>query len=470
VATNGIVRYDGQGLHALDAGFSNPWALVNALCLFDDGSGEALFVGGALLQVGGTGSSTLAKWDGSSWSAPMASPPSVVQHLAVFDDGTGPKLHMAGSNPPYNTTPMIWQWNGSAWVRLGDLGADLGWPASDVRCMKVLDTGSGPALYAAGFVAAYPDYAGFVARWNGETWDALPLLQYLVPDSYYGLIGIGFVYGLEVFPSGTSLQIHASGDIRAAPLDQIARFDGVAWRSLPQSPAASRYRANGLVRVPGPAGGHLVMGMDYPPSTDPGLLSWDGSAWATLHTGTVKALTSVSNFAIASAWSGIGTSNFTQTIGWVDPPLSLPGAVGAATAAPSASLRISGSSASFQEVSQTTPFALEVVPPPGLVTAQPFALALLAGRPTPWTALDFGSGLGTLAFAPPGFPGADPATAWLVSTTPLLPAWLSAPSAPWTLANLVLPSPSTFTVQGFMQDPTAPLGIAVTNGIIVHQP
>src|SRR5215212_2614337 len=42
---------------------------ISAMIVFDDGSGPALYAGGAFTAAGGTNASRVARWDGTSWSA-----------------------------------------------------------------------------------------------------------------------------------------------------------------------------------------------------------------------------------------------------------------------------------------------------------------------------------------------------------------------------------------------------------------
>ena len=42
---------------------------VNSLLEFDDGSGPALYVGGAFTRAGSVLAPRIARWDGASWSA-----------------------------------------------------------------------------------------------------------------------------------------------------------------------------------------------------------------------------------------------------------------------------------------------------------------------------------------------------------------------------------------------------------------
>lgn len=56
---------------------------------WDDGTGEALYVGGTFLAAGCTHAANIARWDGSTWSALGAGVDDTVSALAVFDDGSG---------------------------------------------------------------------------------------------------------------------------------------------------------------------------------------------------------------------------------------------------------------------------------------------------------------------------------------------------------------------------------------------
>src|SRR5262245_5072619 len=70
-------------------------ARINAMAVFDDGSGPALYCGGDFTQAGGLAVSGIACWDGA-WSyvgSGANDPFEEVNDLAVHDDGSGPKLY-----------------------------------------------------------------------------------------------------------------------------------------------------------------------------------------------------------------------------------------------------------------------------------------------------------------------------------------------------------------------------------------
>lgn len=108
-----VMGYDGASFFSVGGGVqrgTSPVSQVLALEVFDDGSGEALYIGGRFDQsVSGMPMFAVAKWDGSTLSAvgagfPM---PNEVRDLAVYDDGHGPALYAVGTFPADTLgTPM----------------------------------------------------------------------------------------------------------------------------------------------------------------------------------------------------------------------------------------------------------------------------------------------------------------------------------------------------------------------------
>ena len=94
---------------------------VNALGVFDDGTGPALYVGGSFVDAGGVTVSNLARWDGASWSDVGGGVNPSVLALAVFDDGTGPALYVGGRFTLAGGIPAegIARWDGTRWSALG---------------------------------------------------------------------------------------------------------------------------------------------------------------------------------------------------------------------------------------------------------------------------------------------------------------------------------------------------------------
>jgi len=145
--------------------------------VFDDGSGPALYAGGAFDTAGNVQANGIAKWDGSSWSALGSGLGfgqnsilhfDIIRSLIAYNDGTGPALFagghfsLAGNN--------IMKWNGTTWSNM-NCGVYGGFGS-----LQVFDDGTGPALYAGteGFIVPPPGGCGLslggslgnVAKWT----------------------------------------------------------------------------------------------------------------------------------------------------------------------------------------------------------------------------------------------------------------------------------------------------------------
>jgi len=252
----GIARWDGSDWSAVGGssgvGLGDPFNSgdeVRALAVFDGGSGPALYAGGAFGSAGGVDIGFgIARWNGSEWS-PLTSPDGnglagPVEALAVFDDGSGPALYVGGhftfgAGVEAEIVNNIVRWDGQEWSPLpgpsgnGVTHIEDGFiPSviiSRVRALRVFDDGTGPALYVGGqFDSAGGVATVGVARWDGSTWSAVPGLT-SSPCS------CGGVWALSVFDDGTGPALYAGGSLASAGdtvLNGIARWDGSSWRDL----------------------------------------------------------------------------------------------------------------------------------------------------------------------------------------------------------------------------------------------
>ncbi|MBX3374810.1 MAG: hypothetical protein KF817_13345 [Phycisphaeraceae bacterium] len=263
---------------------------VRTALTWDDGTGEALYVGGLFSVAGCTRARSVVRWDGTTWTALGEGVPSTVYALAVFDDGLGggPALCAGGQFTTAGGAPaaFIARWDGTTWSPLGE-GMN-----GRVNALTVHDdgTGRGPALYAAGqFTTAGGIPASRIARWDGSTWSP-------VSDG----IG-GVVHALNVFDdgSGSGPALYAGGTFGTAggmPASRIARWDGSTWSPLSSgvdgavSALAVIDHGTGDGPVLYAGGGSSAAGF---PSAH-FVARWDGSDWSPLGAGTngpVNALT-----------------------------------------------------------------------------------------------------------------------------------------------------------------------------------
>ncbi len=145
---------------------------ISALAVFDDGSGDALFAGGTFSTLDGLTVNGIAKWNGSTWSALSGPSGTGVEHyvyaLAVFDDGNGDALYVGGQFATAGGVAVdnIAKWNGTAWSPLtGPSGTGV---LTYVSALAVYGAGSGDSLYVGGaFTTAGGVTANNIARWDG---------------------------------------------------------------------------------------------------------------------------------------------------------------------------------------------------------------------------------------------------------------------------------------------------------------
>lgn len=155
---------EGFGLPGLDGE-------VNASVVFNDGTGDALYVGGQFSIAGDIMPANIAKWDGTNWS-PLGTwigggySPSV-SALTVFDDGGGPALYAGGgfTNASGVFARSVAKWDGTTWSALGP-GLN-----NRVLALTVFDDGSGPALYAGGFFTTAGGVGvNRIAKWSPRSY------------------------------------------------------------------------------------------------------------------------------------------------------------------------------------------------------------------------------------------------------------------------------------------------------------
>jgi hypothetical protein len=266
-----IVAWDGSSFRPLGSGGSGVNGEVHSLCVFDDGTGPALYVGGIFSIAGGSGASCVAKWNGTSWSTLGTGLGSYVYALAVYDDGSGPALYAGGAFTTATGAPgnYIARWNGSSWSALASSVGGI------VHALCAFDGGSGAELYAAGgFNDAGGNSASHVARWNGSSWSAL---------------GSGvdlFINTMCTHDDGSGTALIAGGTFFFAggvPAQRVARWNGSSWSALSDGIDEDVYALASYDDGAGPA---LYTGTLSPASNVLNYPSrWNGSSWTHLSSG-----------------------------------------------------------------------------------------------------------------------------------------------------------------------------------------
>ena len=252
-AARGIAKWDGASWSDV-GGHVTGSSSCNAMVIFDDGSGPALYAG----------LSGVSRWDGAQWTSTGLV--GSVEAMAVFDDGTGPALYVGGQSGytwPGGSASRIARFDGTSW---SGLGSGLN---GSVWALTVFDDGSGPSLYAGGaFTTAGGASANRIAKWDGTLWSAL---------------GSGVtttLRALAVFDDGNGPALYAGATFNfnagGQPMNGgIARWDGTTWSALP--PGANGATTLGTIDDgSGPVlyvSGGYTAGIGY-------LRRWDGSAWS----------------------------------------------------------------------------------------------------------------------------------------------------------------------------------------------
>ena len=266
-----IARWDGGRWSAVGGGLDGA---VLALTAFDEGSGTALFAGGYFTTAGGVRARGVARWDGSAWSAVGTGEgfDGVVNALVVYDDGTGPALYAGGDflRVDGRTAKHVARWDGTAWAPVAS-----GVPA-EVFCLHVFDDGKGPALYAGGDDFTPPGTPNnCVLKWDGRAWSRLST----------PLNGNAYAMATYDDGRGPALYIVGGLRVFGRPeTSNAVRWDGARFEALGAGLANTAFAATAFDAGDG-AGPRLVVGGQFSrPYGGPGdyLAQWDGRAWSPL--------------------------------------------------------------------------------------------------------------------------------------------------------------------------------------------
>lgn len=312
--TNGIAKWDGSAWSSVGGGITSNGGSVRSMLAFDDGSGTALFVGGNFSQVGGVNVTSIAKWDGTTWTA-AGSLSTWVRDMIVFDDarGGGPALYAGGS-----FSGGVAKWDGSAW-------ATVGTGMGGVNALAVYDEGQGfgPALYAGG---GFSDNAGRnnIARWDGISWTKVAN-------------GLNTeVRALATYNDGTGNKLYAGGQFTTRngtstpELRYIAQWSGTSWD--PVGDGMNLWIQDLIVFNDG-SGAALYAGGNFSAAGETGtagvvanrLAKWNGTAWSTAGFGdqgegvndTIRALETFDQVLYNGGdFSVAGTGAFERIAGW----------------------------------------------------------------------------------------------------------------------------------------------------------
>ncbi|MBK7643293.1 MAG: hypothetical protein IPJ19_09610 [Planctomycetes bacterium] len=302
VAANHIAKWDGANWSPLGSGTVG--ASIDALTVFDDGSGAQLYAGGSFQNAGGIIAENLARWNGSRWSAMATGMNGSIHALCAFDDGGGSALYAGGlfANADGQSVNHIARWNSNGWSPLGSGVIGSGLAATTVDALALFDGGSGTELVAAGaFTNAGGSAANHIARWNGTAWSTL---------------GVGVsapVAALQVFDDGSGSALFAGGEFSSAggvSMRAIARWDGANWSALAAGLGLGGAKVKALANFDDGHGDVLEVGGHFATAGGKSvnqLASWSSAGWAVVGRGldgTVSAVASYDNGAGLAIYAG----------------------------------------------------------------------------------------------------------------------------------------------------------------------
>jgi trimeric autotransporter adhesin len=304
IASNGMLygaehffRWNGNGWAGL--GLRN--GEVSSAVAFDNGSGPKLYVAGGFSAIGGVPAVGFAAWDGTRWSAPSALSSITIRKLRVLDAGTGPALYAANVRLSMKEHGVpdgsyVARWSGSAWQPLGE---PLYGIIDDIRDVAVYDGGTGPRIYAAG--------KGAVAAFDplSSAWTSV------------GELPLGVT--LKVHDDGSGSKLYVGGsfqNVGGAPATGVARWNGSTWSAVGLLIEGNQPRAlvqDWAVHDAG-NGPRLIAAGYFEHARQRGLAAWDGTTWTP-----VADLHSPASFpnAVASFDDGLGNGPDLWVAGYI---------------------------------------------------------------------------------------------------------------------------------------------------------
>jgi hypothetical protein len=265
VVHNGIAQRIGSSFVPLGSGIGDYGSGPIVRAITSLASGE-LVVGGWFPTAGGVATPALATWDGFAWASLGGGISKVfatpeVQRLHVAPNGD---LLVAGDFDHAGGVPVesLARWNGSAWSPVGSgLGSQLILPVIS----QVTTAGNGDVFVGGAFALGGFGSLDEVARYDGVAWQ---------------LIGTGDqpVRELVGLPNGDLLAAGRFTFVDGVPVGCVARWSNGVWSTVGGLGLTSSCQAECLRLLPG--GALLAAGRFEQNGTFFQFARWDGNAWS----------------------------------------------------------------------------------------------------------------------------------------------------------------------------------------------
>jgi hypothetical protein len=250
----------------------NPGPRLTVGAIFDEdgpgGNPARFFAGGDFSSVLGE-SVRIARWDGVEWTAIAGAPAIQADAMTVYDDGAGRALYVGAGRD-------IWRYSGASWSVVAIPGlSQYGGPLS----FAVLDPdGAGPErgeMFVRVSVGVYepsnPSSYSAIYGFNGAQWRPLPPLPRLFKLLAYDADGPGGPQPPALYAYGVGLRRYDNGHWTVLA-DQYMYHATVFTPQLPQPGAP-------LLCVSGAFGAVGLSGQTIPAAR---VAAWDGAAWRPL--------------------------------------------------------------------------------------------------------------------------------------------------------------------------------------------
>lgn len=263
-SVNYVAKWDGSTWSPIGMG-ANTFgdSFVLSLAVYDVGSGPELFAGGQFSSFGSTQAYNIARWNGTSWSD--LGPSTIngaVNAMTVFDDGSGSALYVGGDFSFAGAN--ITRWNSAGWSSVGS-GVN-----NFVYALGVYNDGVRAALYAGGdFTSAGGHGANRIARWDGANW--APLAGGTSTGVFaLSTFDVGTGAGSELIVGGDF------GSANGVAVNNIARWNGTSWSALGVGTAFDVHAACVYDDGSGDGPSLFVAGGDTPAQATGRIAKWRG--------------------------------------------------------------------------------------------------------------------------------------------------------------------------------------------------
>ncbi len=277
-----VVKFNGTSWSQLGQGLPQFGGLphtANAVIAYDDGLGPALYVGG---QFGPSGSSTIARWDRLSWNmntGPNLGPNGAITAFHTFADSQGPALWAAAA--PQFSSPILFRYGSSrSW---SPVQIPIANSFNQAYAIASYNDGTGNALYLGGdfLLNVSGGLARNLAKFNGTTWSRVSTL---------GSDIFGPITALAV-RTGTRVGLLAGGifQIGTQPINSVALWNGIEWSSLASGLTSPGVQTIAFSNAPDSSALHAFgsfTGTRRDPQTPLNHAArWSGDAWIALGPG-----------------------------------------------------------------------------------------------------------------------------------------------------------------------------------------